>query len=96
MTKHISCDCKCKFNVNVKQCKTCQCEFKNYHKCEKDYSWIPSACICENSKYLKSTADTSVTECDEIVIVMDNLSTKRTNTIGINVTSTASISYHSK
>ena len=35
----------------------------------------------ENSKYLKSIADTSVTECDEIVIVMDNVSTKKTITI---------------
>ena len=24
--------------------KTCQCEWKNYHKCEKDYSWNPSTC----------------------------------------------------
>ena len=30
----------------------------NYHKCERDYSWSPSTCICENSKYLKSVADT--------------------------------------
>ena len=44
--------------------------------------------ICENSKYLKSVPDTSVTECDGIVIVMDNLSTKETNTIAANITST--------
>ena len=45
-----------------------------------------------------------MTECDEIVTAMDNLSTKkgkcysnkRTNTIAINITSTASINYHSK
>ena len=48
----------------------------------------------ENSKYLKSIADTSVTECDEIVIVMDNVSTKKTITICY--TSTASIKWHSK
>ena len=29
---------------------------------KKDYSWNSSACICENSKYLKSIANTSVTE----------------------------------
>ena len=58
---------------------------------KKDYSWNPSTCICENKKYLKKVADTSLTECDEIVIVMDNLSTKKTNTIAINVTCTASI-----
>ena len=102
MTEHISRDCKCKFNSTICNSKqkwinrTCQCECKNYHKCEKDYSWNPSICICENSKYLKSVADTSVTKCDEIAIVMNNLSTKKTNTIAINVTSTASINCHGK
>ena len=41
MTKHISSDCKCKFNSTT--CisnqkwnnKTCQCECKNYRKCKK-------------------------------------------------------------
>ena len=83
MAEHISFDCKCKFssticNSNQKwNNKTCQCECKNYHKCEKDYSWNPSTFINENSKYLKSVADTSVTYCDEIVIVIDNLSAKK-------------------
>ena len=27
---------------------------------KKDYSLDPSTCICDNSKYLKSSADTSV------------------------------------
>ena len=97
ITEHISCDCKCKFNstsCNSNQKwnnKTCQCECKTYQKCEKDYSWNPSTCICEKSKNLKKVADTTVTQCDEIIIVMDNLSTKKTNTIATNVTSTASI-----
>ena len=69
---------------------------KYYHKCQKDYSWNPSTCIWKNSKYLKSVVDTSVTKCDEIVIVMNNLSTKKTNTITKNVISTASINCHSK
>ena len=56
----------------------------------------PSTYICESSKYLKSAADTSVTKCHEIVIVMNNLATRKTNTITKNVTSTASISFHSK
>ena len=63
--------------------KACQCECKNYHKCKKDYSCNPSSRICDNSKYLKSITDNSVIECDEI---MDIVSTKRTNTIGTNVT----------
>ena len=83
MTEHISCDCKCKFNSTICKAnqkwinKTCQCECKNYRKCKKSYSWNPSTCICENSKYLKSVVDTSVTECDEIVIVMDTIATKK-------------------
>ena len=32
---------------------------------------VPSTCICENRKYLKGVADTSVTGCDKIVIVMN-------------------------
>ena len=76
--EHILRDCKCKFNsttCNSKQKwnnKICQCECKNYR------SWNLSTCIFENSKYLKCIADTSVTECDETVIAMDNLSTKKT------------------
>ena len=62
------------------------------------------AYICENSKYLKSIADTSVTECDEIIFVTDvvstkktnTMATKKTNTIAMNVTSTASINCHSE
>ena len=65
---------------------------------KKNYSWNPSTCICEISKYLKSIADNSVTESDEIVIVMDTVSTTTTtkNTVATNVTSTASINCHSK
>ena len=102
MTKHISCDCKCKFNsatCNSKQKwnnETFQCECKNYRKCKEDYSWNPSKCIWENGKYLKSIADTSVTQCDEFIIVIDTLSTKKANTIATSVPSTASTNWHSK
>ena len=64
MTEHISCDCKCKFNStkcnsNQKQNnKTYQCECKTIITYENDYSWNPRICICENSKCLKSIADT--------------------------------------
>ena len=61
---------------------------------KKDYSWNPSTCICENSKCLESITDISVTECDEIIVVMDNVSTKKA--IVTNVTSTASKNCHSK
>ena len=42
MRKHISCDCKCKFNSTIRNSsqkwnnETCQCECKNYRKCKKD------------------------------------------------------------
>ena len=91
ITEHISCDCKCKFNsttCNSKQKwnnETCQCEFKNYHMFEKDYSRNPSTCIYENSIYLKNITDTSVTLCDEIIIVIDTIATKKTNTKAANV-----------
>ena len=41
---------------------------------KKYYSCKTSICICENDKYLKSIADTSVITCDKIISVMDNVS----------------------
>ena len=89
-------------NEIIKHVNDVKC--KNYCKCKEDYSRNPSTCICENSKYLKSVADTSVTEHNEIVVFMDIVSTKKTNTIEIkmantiatNITSTTSINCHSK
>ena len=37
--------------------------------------------IVEKIKYFKSITDTSVTKCDLIIIVLDNLLAKKTNTI---------------
>ena len=37
---------------------------------------------------MKIVADTSVTKCDEIVIFMNNLTTKKTSIIATNFTST--------
>ena len=102
MTEHISCDCKCKFNSTTCNSQqkwnnnTSQCEFKNYHKFEKDYSLNPSICICGKGKYLESTANTSVTKCDKIVIVMKNLLIKKTNAITTNITTAALTNFHSK
>ena len=105
MIEHISCDCKCKFNNTT--CgsnqewnnKTCRCECKNYCKCKIDCSWNPSQYIGETSKCLKSIADTSVTDFNEIIFVMDIVSAKKTNIIAAkkaNVSSTALSNYHSK
>ena len=54
LTKHISCECKCKcdgtkcisnqwWNNNKRQC---ECE--KYHICENDYVWNPATCNSEN------------------------------------------------
>ena len=60
----------------------------NYRLCKKYYSWNPSLCICENCKYLKSIADTSLIACDKILYVMDIVS--------IQITCTITISFHNE
>ena len=98
LVKHISCDCKCKFNNTTCHSnqnwnnKTCQYEYKNYHTWKKDYSWNPSKCTCENGKYLKSNVDDSKIVYNEIIYAIDIVSTKMTNTIPKNM----SINYHNK
>ena len=59
---------------------------------KKDYSWNPNTCTCENSTYLGSIADNLVITCDEIISVMDIVSTKKKNTIATNVTN----NFHNK
>ena len=49
------------------------------------YGWNPSICFCENDKYLKSIADTSVIMCDEVISVIDIVSTKMTKYYSKNV-----------
>ena len=54
LAKHISCECKYKFDG--RKCNSdqswnndkCRCECKKGHVCEKGYIWNPSTCICEN------------------------------------------------
>ena len=95
MTEYLSYDCKWKFNSTISNSsqnwnnKTCQYECKNSCKCKKDYIWNPSSCICENSKYLKIITYTWVIGCDEIIIFLNNFSTK--TTIATNITSTSTI-----
>ena len=73
LTKHISCECKCKFdgrNCNLDKSwnnDKCRCECKKRHVCEKDYVWNPATCNCENGKYLASIMDNSAIMCDEII-----------------------------
>ena len=60
ITKHVSCNFKCKSDSATCKSKqkwnnkTCQYELKNYHKYEKDYI----SRTCENTKYIKSVAET--------------------------------------
>ena len=73
LTNHISCECKCEFvgkKYNLSQWwnnDKCQCECKNCSVCERDFVWNPSACNCENGKYLASIIDDSVIMCDEVI-----------------------------
>ena len=66
LVKHISCDWKCKFNSTIYNSNKkwdndkFQCKYKKHRVCEEDYSWNPSASICENCKYLKGIIDDSV------------------------------------
>ena len=72
LTKHISCECKRRFDG--RKCNSdqwwnndkCWCECKK-HVCEKDYVWNPSTCNCENGKYLPSIMDNSTIMCDEVI-----------------------------
>ena len=48
---------------------------KSIVSAKKDYSWNRSTCICENGKYLKSVAHTLLIVCDEMLYVMDIVST---------------------
>ena len=72
LTKHILCECKCRFdgrNYNSHQWwnnNKCRCQCKK-HICEKDYIWNPSTCICENGKYLASIMDDSVITFDKAI-----------------------------
>ena len=85
LAKHISCECKCKFdgrNSNSDQWwnnRKCLCECKKRNLYEKDYVWNPATCNCENVKYLASIMDDSVIMFDEIIekIVPTNIKWKR-------------------
>ena len=43
------------------------CECKKCHVCEKNYFCNPTACSCENRKYLACIMDNSVIICDEVI-----------------------------
>ena len=73
LTKHLSCECKCKFHV--KKCNSNQwwnndkyrCTCEKHYICEKGYVWNFATCNCENGKYLASIMDDSMITCDEVI-----------------------------
>ena len=73
LTKHLSCECKYKFDET--KCNSnqwwnddkCQCQCQKCHICEKDYVQNPSTCSCENGDYLASIMDDSTIICDEVI-----------------------------
>ena len=73
LTKHLSCECKCKFNG--KKCNSnqwwnndkCWCECKKHYLCQNNSVWNPATCNCENGKYLASIMDDSTIICDEVI-----------------------------
>ena len=93
LTKHISCQCKRKFDGT--KCKSnkwwnndkYRCECKKHHICEKDYVWNPATCNCENGKYLASIKDDSVITCAEVIKSYDEeIKTSPTNFDEKNIT----------
>ena len=73
LTKHISCECKCKFDgikCNSNQWwnnNKCLCHCKKVQVREKDYVCNPATCNCENGKYLLSVMDDSGITCDGVI-----------------------------
>ena len=64
LTKHIPCECKCKFNV-IQINGRCEC--KKRHVCEKDYVWNLATCNRENGKCLANSVHDSAITYDEII-----------------------------
>ena len=77
LIKHISCECKCKFDG--RKCNSdewwnndkCQCECKKRHVCEKYHVLNPATCSCENGKKLASIMDDLAITCDEVIESFD-------------------------
>ena len=76
LAKHISCECKCKFDD--KKCSLSQkwnnnkwwCQCQKHHICKKDYICNIATCNSKNGKYLLSIIDNSVIVFDEVIDVV--------------------------
>ena len=73
LTKHISYECKCKFDgikCNSNQNRNndkCRRQCKKHHTCGKDYIWNPATCSYKNGKFITSIVDNLIITCDEII-----------------------------
>ena len=73
LTKHISCECKCKFDGkkwNLNQWwynNKCWCQCKKHNISEKDYIWNSTTCCWKNWKCLASIMDNTAIVCDEVI-----------------------------
>ena len=75
LIKHLSCECKCRFDG--KKCHLNQWwnndkwryECKKIHKCEKDYVWNPTLCNWKNGKHLASSMNKIIS--DEIINIKE-------------------------
>ena len=77
LIKHISCECKCKFDGTKFDSNEwwnsdkCQCDYKKHHIYGKDNVWNAATCNCENGKYLASIMDDSAIIYNEIIGVKE-------------------------
>ena len=73
LTKHISCECKCKFygrNCKSNQWQNndkCRCKCEKHHICGKNYVWNSATCNCESGKHLASIMNDSAIIYDEVI-----------------------------
>ena len=78
--------CKCKYKLNDRKCNSyqtwnddkwrCECKsLKERHICKIDYIWNTAAWTYKNGKYLASIINNSVIMYDEIISLVDSVTT---------------------
>ena len=78
--------CKCKYRLNDRKCNSnqtwnnnkwrCECKsLKERHICKIDYIWNTAAWTYKNGKYLASIINNSVIMYDQIISIVDSVTT---------------------
>ena len=101
LSRDLSCKCKCRFDG--KECNSdqwcnndkCLCACKRYHAYEKDYTWNPATCSCQNGKYLASILNEWAIACDEVIDVQAKSNGKETKPFPTNFNE-KSITYNTR